>query len=60
MKRWHMEGIVNVANTTNHKLALPDTGRSFMQLTEYQKRVHREPLLVKYLRYVIGQFLRVF
>lgn len=58
MKRWHIEGIVNIANTSRHKLAVPRGDSRLTTLASYRTRAYKESLVLGIFRKAIGGLLR--
>jgi hypothetical protein len=57
MKRWHIEGIVNVADASRNKLVIPKIDNQLSLLSGYRSRVCRESILLSGLRKLIGGLL---
>lgn len=60
MKRWHIEGIVSIVNTSNHKLAVPRVDSRLTTLASYKTRACKEGIVLVVFRKIVGGLLRYF
>ena len=62
MKRWHMEGIIRVSNTTSQKLIVPDPNRMLIwsPAYSYESRKDKDSWPVVFFRYLASLILRYF
>lgn len=58
MKRWHIEGIVSIVNTSSHKLAVPSVDSRLTTLASYRTRACKEGKVLVIFRKAIGGLLR--
>ncbi len=60
MKKWHMESIINIAESTTKKLAVPDAHQIPPWSTAYSFEPRKEFLLIQVIRRVVAFFVTSF
>ena len=58
MKKWHIEGIISITDTTARKLVVPDSNQMYLGSTAFSHEPRREFFLVPFLRRIVSFFLR--
>ena len=58
MKKWHMEGIVSCSNLHGRKIVVPDEDHMYHRVHNYLHQVHKESVIVAFLRDVAGGILK--
>jgi hypothetical protein len=58
MKKWHMEGIISITDTTSRKLVVPDTNQMYLWSTAFSHEPRKEFVLVTFLRNAVTFFFR--
>ncbi len=58
MKKWHLEGIISITNTSNRKLVVPDSNHMYLWSTAFSHEPRKEFFLIPLLRKMITFFLR--
>jgi hypothetical protein len=58
MKKWHMEGIISITETTSRKLVLPDSHHMYRWSTAFSHEPRKEFVLIILLRNMVTFFLR--
>jgi hypothetical protein len=58
MKKWHVEGIISITNTTSRKLVVPDANQMYLWSTAFSHAPQKESFFIVFLRNVVSFFLR--
>jgi hypothetical protein len=58
MKKWHIEEIISVTDSTSQKLIVPDSNRMYLWTTAFTHQPRKEFFLISFLRNVVTFFLR--
>lgn len=60
MKKWHMEGIISLANNDRQKLIVPDLGVVNLWTKSQPLKPRKESSFVDFMRRCVGLLLRYF
>ncbi len=60
MKKWHLESIINIAESTTNKLAVPEAHQIPLWSPAYSFESRKEVFLVQICRRVVAFFVRSF
>jgi hypothetical protein len=58
MKKWHIEGIISITDTTSRKLVVPDANQMHLWSTAFSHEPRKESVVVAFLRNIVTFFLR--
>ena len=59
MKKWHLEGIINGNNLYGRKIIIPDESHMYRRVAQaYRRQGGKEPVVVSFIRDVVGRVLR--